>query len=50
MLTPIVRVALSFELLLEPPDPLDAPAIEIETFVEDDELLVALVVPPATSL
>ncbi|WP_250535325.1 hypothetical protein [Caballeronia sp. AZ10_KS36] len=49
MLTPIARVALSFELLL-PPDPLDAPAIEMLTFVEDDELLVALVAPPATSL
>jgi hypothetical protein len=52
VLTPIASVALSFGLLLAPPPPppLDAPAIEMVTFVEDDELLDALAAPPARSL
>ncbi|WP_284506572.1 hypothetical protein [Caballeronia sp. GAWG1-5s-s] len=44
-------MALSFGLsFAPPPPPLDAPAIEILTFVVDDALLDALAAPPATSL
>ncbi|WP_159834417.1 hypothetical protein [Burkholderia sp. 8Y] len=44
-------MALSFELFEppEPPEPLGAPAMEIVTFVDEDEELEAFAVPPASS-